>query len=57
MQNELVLGISKQFNLPAAATSEISCMRNYKDNTAKRSSSQNSIYESRDHQDDEPSEI
>lgn len=37
MQNELALGISKQFNLLAAATSETSCMLSYKDNTAKQS--------------------
>jgi len=37
MQNELTLGISKQFNLPAAATSETFCVFSYKDNTVKQS--------------------
>lgn len=37
MQNELALEISKQFNLPAAATSETFRVLSYKDNTAKRS--------------------
>lgn len=52
MKNELALRISKQFNLPAAVTSEISYVLNCKDNTnkTKRSLSQNSIYESRDYQ-------